>query len=76
MATRREVWFRNLFRFAPRSVIPVHWKGWLLIILGPVALVTVGNVLSGEPMLAASLFIAGFVAVMVAIYSHTTWDRS
>jgi hypothetical protein len=72
----REIWFRNLFRFAPWSVIPVHWKGWALIIAGPLALVVIGNVLGSRTEIVATLLVVGVLGLLIAIYMHTSWDRN
>jgi hypothetical protein len=75
MATR-EIWFRNLFRFAPWSVFPVHWKGWALLILGPLVLVVGGLALADRPEIATVIGVSGALALFIAIYTHTTWDRN
>jgi hypothetical protein len=74
---QRETWFRNLFRFAPWSVLPIHWKGWALLILGPLLLVLGGNMLmlADRPGIAAVIVLAGVPALFIAVYTHTSWDR-
>lgn len=76
MTGHREIWFRNLFRWAPWSVIPIHWKGWGLIIAGPITLLAEASLLFPlAPAVGAGLFLAGIIAYLLLVYSHTTWDR-
>jgi hypothetical protein len=75
MMAKREVWFRNLFRFAPWSIIPIHWKGWATLILGPLFLVIVGNALADRPTVLMFLIPGGVLALFVAVYTHTTWEK-
>lgn len=75
MVPRREIWFRNFVKWAPWTVVPVHWKGWLVLIGGPVLLVVAGNVQANEPMIELPLFLVGAFVIVILIYSHTAWDR-
>jgi hypothetical protein len=74
---QREIWFRSLFRFAPWSVIPVHWKGWAILILGPLLLILGANVpiiadYSGFLLVALPVEV---IALFIVVYTHTSWDR-
>ena len=74
---KREIWFRNLFRLAPWSVFPIHWKGWALLILGPLLLILGGNMLMlyNRPAIAGAIVLVGMPAFLIAVYAHTSWDR-
>ncbi len=78
VSKQREIWFRNMIRWAPWSVHPIHWKGFALIILGPIILIGVWNVLFMWRIIpleiSGLLFIVGIIAFVVAVYRHTSWD--
>ncbi len=75
---QRETWFRNMFKWAPWSVYPIHWKGFVLLFMGPAILAgsvnafLIWRVVPVE--IALMVLTVGFIAFMIAVYRHTSWD--
>jgi len=71
---RREIWFRNIVRWAPFFFIPIHWKGWLLLVVGPFSLIAAIRFLeTRDPGVSTVLFVVGWVTFLFLICSHTEW---
>lgn len=70
----QDYWFRPFWRYTPWSVYPIHWKGWILQILGPVFLVLFGNFAPVPSEITFAVIVIGVPALMIAVYTHTDYS--
>ncbi len=71
MGRRREIWFKQIWRWTPWAVIPVHWKGAAILALVPGSLVVGLNLIPLPPMVFATVLCIGGGFGLWVIYGHT-----